>query len=208
MLVLTYSATNCQEMLENETAPFFSTKGFDSEDGNVNLSKYISETMNYPEEAKYNCISGTVLIQFVIDSLGNVVSESLLFENNLLLVKESKRTFYSTSGHWVPATQNGKKVSMQMTIPFRFSLRDAGCKTETDYFQFGLGYFEQQDYTMAVKSFKLALRQDPYNSDYLYNLTASYLKQYKIDSACYYLNVLPINDDELEDLKSKFCEEK
>jgi tetratricopeptide (TPR) repeat protein len=194
-----------QEMFKNETPPFFSIEGYDSENSDMNLFNYISENMEYPKSLRDNCISGTVLIQFTLDSSGKVVKDSLLIENYPSLVKEAKKVFYSTSGHWIPATLNGKKTSIQLTIPFKFSIRGLNCIGENEYFQLGLGYFEKQDYYKSATNFKMALRKNPFNSDYLFNTAVAYLKQHKIDSACYYLNSLPILDEDIKNLNERFC---
>lgn|GEM_PF-2078481 len=189
---------------EDETIPHFSNKDYNSENSAQNIYQYIGENIEYPGKAKDNCQSGTVYIQFTIDTLGKVVSDSLLFENYPLLIKSAREVIYQTSGSWKPGTQNGKKVNAKITLPFSFNLRGGGCNTATDYFQYGLGAFEEENYEKAALYFKYALRREPYNADYLYNTSVSYLKMYKIDSACYYADRIH-TDSDLNDILFKFC---
>lgn len=190
---------------ENETMPFFSTDGYDSADSDQNIFQYIGENVVYPFEARDNCQSGTVYIQFTIDTLGDVASDSLLFENYPLLIQASKDVIYETSGSWKPATQNGKKVNAKITLPFKFNLRGGGCHTAMDYFQYGLGAFELENYKKAALYFRQALRQEPLNADYLYNTSVSYLKMYNMDSACYYANRVH-TDKDINNILIKFCD--
>jgi len=205
LLIINLTTLKAQDSLDNVTFPSFSIEGFESERSENNIFNYILMNIKYPDKAKENCISGTVLMRFTIDTLGYVINDTVLIDQHPLLINAAKQTFYSTSGKWTPATKNGVKVSMPITLPFKFRLKGAGCVTETEYFRLGLGYFEKEDYVNATNHFKEALKHDPYNKNYLYNLAASYLKQYKIDTACSYLKVLPLDED-LKAMKKKFCE--
>lgn len=194
-----------QELQDSETMPFFSMKDYDSENSNENLFRYIQENLGYPEEARDNCQTGTVILSFSIDTFGNVIKDSLWYNHYPLLIEASKKTIYSTSGSWVPGSKNGEKKEVKYVLPFRFNVKGVGCKTEQDYYQLGLRYFKNEDFLNAVKAFKLAFRIDPYNTDYIYNTAVGYLKQYKIDSACKYLNIA-VKDEGIESLRIRFCE--
>lgn len=207
LLIILFSLTAyCQDTLKGDAPLFFSIEGCASDNSDQNIFKYMAYNLVYPQYAKDNCITGRVFIEFTIDSLGNVVGDSLLNKSNKLLVAESKRVFYNTSGYWRPATKDGFATISKIIIPFNFMLRGGGCTTGADYFSYGLTYFKKENYSKAATNFRLALKQEPYNTDYLYNLSVSFIKDFKIDSACYYLNTPFIQDEELKEMKNKFCE--
>jgi len=76
----------------------------------------------YPEEAKAAGIEGTVIVQFFVDTKGNVLEAYVtkgipntgLDEAALSAIKKSK---------WKPALKRGEKVGVWMTLPIKFVLR-------------------------------------------------------------------------------------
>lgn len=80
-----------QELNDHETMPFFSMKGYDSEDGDMNLFNYIQDNLDYPEKARENCQTGTIIMTFMIDCAGKVVGDSLCFDHYPLLIEQSKK---------------------------------------------------------------------------------------------------------------------
>lgn len=200
------SFTLFSQVRDHETMPFFSIEGYDSENSSQNIYAYVAQNIEYPVIAIDNCQSGTLWIQFTIDTIGNVIADSLLFENYPILIKQAKEFFYKTSGKWKPAIQGGKKVNSNISLPFEFNLRGGGCKAANDFFLDGLSAFEKEDYEKAAFNFRYALRRDPYNADYLYNTAVSYLKMYKIDSACYFASRI-YSDKDLNTIRQKFCAE-
>ena len=102
-----------QEVNDNETMPFFSMKGYDSENSNVNLFNYIQENLEYPEKARDNCQTGTVILSYSIDTIGNVIKDSLWYDHYPLLIQSSRKTIQSTSGNWSSGSKNGEKKEVK-----------------------------------------------------------------------------------------------
>ena len=87
--------------------------------GEPNWLKYLQKTLQYPDEAASNNISGDVVVQFVVDTSGHV-SDAKAVSGPKELQAEAIRVVQK-SGLWVPALTNGKKVASytKKTIKFR-----------------------------------------------------------------------------------------
>ena len=84
--------------------------------------KYIAETLQYPEIARENGISGRVFVQFAVDSRGKVVDARVIRGVDPALDKEALRVVNS-SPSWTPGKQRGKSVKVQFTFPINFMLQ-------------------------------------------------------------------------------------
>lgn len=94
--------------------------------GVVEMQKYVMNNVNYPEMEKQNNIEGVAIVQFVIDTDGEVTevrifpgTESKATEN---MRKEAIRVV-ETMPKWKPGKQRGKAVKVKYTLPVRFKLR-------------------------------------------------------------------------------------
>jgi len=89
------------------------------------MYKYIYRYLVYPHAAKKNKIQGKVVARFVVDSVGNMKDIEILKDIGGgcggEVVKVLKRMSHR-SEKWIPAKQNGKKVSVHYTIPVIFRL--------------------------------------------------------------------------------------
>ncbi len=94
---------------------------FNGGDPSVEFKKYISANLIYPEEALEKGIQGTVIVQFTIDSTGNVVNELVINSVNPLLEKEALRIIRS-SPKWSPGKLGNKTVPVPYTIPVEFTI--------------------------------------------------------------------------------------
>jgi protein TonB len=77
---------------------------------------------NYPQEAIDNQISGTVMVQFIVDQEGNVSDVEAIsgpVELRAVAVKMIRK-----SGKWEPAIQNHRKVKSYKRQPITFTLMD------------------------------------------------------------------------------------
>ena len=112
--------------------PFFS--GCESFDQSINakrecsdleLVKFISRHLVYPNKAKYEGIEGTVFVSFIVDENGFVHDPSVLMdigggcgEAALEVLKQMPQ--------WEPAFHNGHSVKVRMNLPIQFFLRAEG----------------------------------------------------------------------------------
>lgn len=83
---------------------------------------YIQSEIHYPEEARIPGITGTVIVQFVVDEKGNVSQVMLTRSADPYLDQEAVRVI-SSSPQWEPGIQAGKPVSVLFSIPVKFELK-------------------------------------------------------------------------------------
>ncbi len=106
--------TGC-ELSENNTQ-------IKRECSDVELVRFLSRYLIYPEEAKYNGIEGTVFVSFIVDENGLVLDPLVLKDIGggcgkaaLDVLQEMPR--------WEPAVHHGRKVKVKMNLPIQFYLR-------------------------------------------------------------------------------------
>jgi len=80
---------------------------------------YVAQNLQYPEIAQQNKISGRVIVQFAVNSEGNVVDAIVVRGVNDFLDKEAVRVVMS-SPQWTPGKQKGKAVKVLFTFPINF----------------------------------------------------------------------------------------
>lgn len=90
--------------------------------GDQALLRAIHSEIVYPTLAAENNIQGTVSVGFVVDSHGNVTRVHIIRGADPLLDEEALRVV-SKLGKFKPGNQNGRNVSVQMTVPINFKLQ-------------------------------------------------------------------------------------
>ncbi|MES1222888.1 MAG: energy transducer TonB [Bacteroidota bacterium] len=83
---------------------------------------YLSENMVYPDRALKNNIQGKVVIQFIVDKDGIVISPEIALSVEYSLDQEALRLI-KASPAWAPAEQNGKKVKSYKKQPISFKFK-------------------------------------------------------------------------------------
>ncbi len=90
--------------------------------GDKQLNKYLSTHIHYPSKALSNNIEGTVYVSFVVDTSGLITNVKLLRgiynDCDLEAIKAVK-----SMPKWIPGSQNGNKVSVEMSLPVRFVIK-------------------------------------------------------------------------------------
>ena len=90
--------------------------------GDEELLKYLSSHIRFPSRALAENIEGTVYVSFVVDTTGLVTNVKLIHgifkECDLEAVKG-----VSNMPRWIPGSQNGHKVSVEMSLPVRFIIK-------------------------------------------------------------------------------------
>jgi len=84
--------------------------------------KYIGQNLRYPEIASENGISGRVIVQFTVNSKGQVTDAVVVRSVDPALDKEAIRVVMS-SPKWTPGKQRGRPVSVLFTFPINFVLQ-------------------------------------------------------------------------------------
>ena len=89
--------------------------------GEEALYKYIEDNLRYPEKAREECISGTVVVRFVVEKDGSVSNVGILREIGCGCGAEGKRIVEGMP-KWKPGRQSGKPVRTEFTLPVQFCL--------------------------------------------------------------------------------------
>jgi protein TonB len=91
--------------------------------GDINSFRlWVQSNMVYPTAAAEAGIAGKVIVQFAINSKGQIVDARVLRSIHPELDKEAIRCLVS-SPPWVPGKQGGKAVKQQFVIPIVFQLQ-------------------------------------------------------------------------------------
>ncbi len=97
--------------------------------GREAMYKYIYEHIKYPDACKEQEVSGIVIVQFVVDTSGNLQNPKVvrgvestcgLNEEALRLVNEMR----ALPERWLPGRVNGKRAEMNFTLPIKFKLSE------------------------------------------------------------------------------------
>lgn len=94
--------------------------GFNGGDAN-DFSKWVSENIQYPQDAIDGKIEGRVILQFTVSKEGDVKDVEVLRGVNELLDAEAVRVV-SASPKWEAGSQNGVPVAVKYTFPVIFRL--------------------------------------------------------------------------------------
>ncbi|TAG54991.1 MAG: hypothetical protein EAZ27_07965 [Cytophagales bacterium] len=107
---------NDEIMLVAEVMPEF-------EGGHKAMQKFIAENLEYPEWALKKKIQGRVLINFVIDSKGDIKYPAIIKGIGGGCELEAMRVIM-TMPKWKPGKQNGKNISVKFTLPVVFAVSE------------------------------------------------------------------------------------
>lgn len=83
--------------------------------------KFVSRKVKYPYEAILRGVEGRVIIQFGVNSKGEIVDIKILKSPDDLLSQSAIKAI-KKSHRWEPAIQDGKKVKQIFVIPIDYSL--------------------------------------------------------------------------------------
>ena len=89
-----------QRQLEELAKPYFADGG--------NMAKYIQDNLKYPESAMATEVHGTVRLNFIVETNGNVSNITIKNSVGAGCDNEAIRLLQET--HWIPAVKNGKYV--------------------------------------------------------------------------------------------------
>lgn len=90
--------------------------------GDEALRNFVTNNVNYPEEASKQKLHGRVYVCFVIDKDGSVVNVRVARSLNPLLDAEAIRVVKAMP-KWTPGKHKGQHVKVSYTLPINFSLK-------------------------------------------------------------------------------------
>jgi len=89
--------------------------------GAAELMKFITEHMQYPQEALADSAQGIVQVSFIVEKDGSTTDFEVLDEHNPFLEAEAVRVLQQMP-KWKPATHNGVKVRVEYVVPVKFAI--------------------------------------------------------------------------------------
>lgn len=90
--------------------------------GEPELRKFISNNIQYPEDAQIEGIQGRVYVSFTVDKEGQVANAKIARGVHPSLDKEALRVV-NILPEWIPGKQKGKPVNVSYTVPINFALQ-------------------------------------------------------------------------------------
>lgn len=90
--------------------------------GEEALFKYLESNIHYPREALELGISGTVFVNFIVESDGSISNISIFQGVDPLLDNEAMRVV-GLMPKWEPAIQKGEPVRVNFNLPIKFLLQ-------------------------------------------------------------------------------------
>lgn len=91
--------------------------------GMTSLQSYINRSLKYPQVSRENNSQGRVIVRFIIDSNGIVISPQVVRSSgDFYLDMEAVRVIESMP-KWKPGKHKGKTVCVYFTMPIVFSLK-------------------------------------------------------------------------------------
>ncbi len=91
--------------------------------GQEEMMKFLAQNTKYPKQARAKKITGIVMVNFKVDSLGNIYNPMVVKNVHPLLDEEALRVV-KLMPKWKPGKLKGIPVNVNYMLPFRFSLRD------------------------------------------------------------------------------------
>jgi protein TonB len=98
-----------ESFLANEIPPSF--RG-----GDEALKEFIKSNLVYPEESKISGISGTVMVEFLVDTDGSIKDIQILYSLDRFTDMEVIRVVKLMNGLWKPGERDDKKVAMRVFV--------------------------------------------------------------------------------------------
>jgi protein TonB len=92
---------------------------------------FLGKNLHYPDDAVNNEISGTIIIQFIVDTAGNISDVRAISGPTKGGLREEAVRVLRLSGKWTPAVQNGYKVRSYKKVPIEFKMMPSRRLTNT-----------------------------------------------------------------------------
>ena len=90
--------------------------------GDSAWNDFAARNLDYPYDARVNLIQGIVVVQFTVDTDGNLSDIHAISGAEKGGLREEAVRVVKLSGKWVPAVQNGHKVRAYRKVPLMFKL--------------------------------------------------------------------------------------
>lgn len=91
--------------------------------GQQALMQYLSRHIHYPTAAREDGISGTVVVQFVVNTDGTIHDVRTIGTKKGGGLEEESKRVVKNMPKWIPGRQKGQKVVVQINLPIRFVIQ-------------------------------------------------------------------------------------
>jgi len=89
--------------------------------GKSKFSNFVSKNLIYPIQAKVKGIEGKVIVEFIVNEIGEISQVAVVHGIGYGCDEEAKRLI-QTSPNWIPGKQAGKNVKVKMAVALVFDL--------------------------------------------------------------------------------------
>ncbi|MEM9859293.1 MAG: energy transducer TonB [Bacteroidota bacterium] len=125
-VIETVSTEGFEDLMEEEAADeIFDIVEFQPqpEGGMQSFMAYVSENINYPNQALRTKVQGKVFVQFVVNSDGSLVDFKVVKGIGAGCDEEAVRVLRGAP-KWIPGKQRGKPVRVRMMVPVFFKMKE------------------------------------------------------------------------------------
>lgn len=84
---------------------------------------FMAHTIRYPAEAREKGIQGTVVVKFAVDKDGSIINIKIINQVSPAIDREAVKVL-RVSPKWIPGTQYGQPMLMELTVPINFALAE------------------------------------------------------------------------------------
>lgn len=116
------SSSNRTEVVPTESKPDVYSYVEQMPESMVDIPTYLAKNIQYPQVAKDRGIEGRVIVRFVVNKEGNITNPTVVRSPDASLSDEAVRAVMSMP-KWKPGKNEGKAVSVYMTLPIAFKLQ-------------------------------------------------------------------------------------
>ena len=175
------------------------------------LPGFLAKNLKMPLELKLNDTSGTVYIEVVIDTLGEIGYMNVLKGVGFGCEDEVIRLMEISSGKWIPAMKDGRKVKVKRTYPIKFMMKKMvkGHYVEVNSmrsYNRGVEFMNGGNIEDAIVEYTVALTKSPKYIDALYNRGVCYYKVGEMEKACEdWESAKELGDNEVQSLLNEYC---
>lgn len=167
--------------------------------------QYLSKELKVPKEAYEAQKDIGVYISFAVDTMGHIKDVKSIKPAGYGCDEEGIRVIEKTSGNWLPAEVNGKKIEKSMVIPIKFSFKTktytaSGQLTNADqyndvfkgasgnlYYEKGVEEHNKGNSIEALKYFYKTVEYKPFDIDAWFNIAFIQNQFGEKEKACYAL---------------------
>ena len=117
-LMIALNELMCQE---NTIIYVEESASFQGKDLTYFLNNFVKPNLQYPDSALKNNTIGRTIVQFAVDSVGQVVDIKILRSLDPYCDKEAIRVIKLSNGMWTPGKVKNKNIKQLFTLPIEFA---------------------------------------------------------------------------------------